>query len=155
MLAKPGEFRQGKRQDSRDSWIREVLRSRPGSSRSAENGLTELALRNREVAAKRYCGFNMVRNARQRQRDYWSDRVMDIVIIYRLLISSFRPLPSPFAKGGLYRLTDTRRLLPAILLVLIIGSPVDALDRIRIAVSNPNMPNLTVAVAQKKSFFKG
>jgi NitT/TauT family transport system substrate-binding protein len=30
----------------------------------------------------------------------------------------------------------------------------DALDRIRIAVSNPNMPNLTVAVAQKKSFFK-
>ncbi len=79
---------------------------------------------------------------------------MDIVIIYRLLISSFRPLPSPFAKGGLYRLTDTRRLLPAILLVLIIGSPVDALDRIRIAVSNPNMPNLTVAVAQKKSFFK-
>jgi NitT/TauT family transport system substrate-binding protein len=30
----------------------------------------------------------------------------------------------------------------------------DALDPIRIAVSNPNMPNLTVAVAQKKGFFK-
>ena len=30
----------------------------------------------------------------------------------------------------------------------------DALDRIRIAVSNPNMPNLTVAVAQQKSFFR-
>lgn len=29
-----------------------------------------------------------------------------------------------------------------------------ALDRIRIAVSNPNMPNLTVAVAQSKGFFK-
>src|SRR5215470_16785471 len=29
-----------------------------------------------------------------------------------------------------------------------------ALDRIRIAVSNPNMPNLTVAVAQAKGFFK-
>jgi hypothetical protein len=30
-----------------------------------------------------------------------------------------------------------------------------ALDRIRIAVSNPNMPNLTVAVAQKRGFFQG
>src|SRR5262245_44737728 len=30
----------------------------------------------------------------------------------------------------------------------------DAFDRIRIAVSNPNMPNLTVAVAQQKSFFR-
>jgi len=29
-----------------------------------------------------------------------------------------------------------------------------ALERIRIAVSNPNMPNLTVAVAQTKGFFK-
>ena len=29
-----------------------------------------------------------------------------------------------------------------------------ASDRIRIAVSNPNMPNLTVAVAQAKGFFK-
>lgn len=29
-----------------------------------------------------------------------------------------------------------------------------ALDRIRIAVSNPNMPNLTVATAQTKGFFK-
>jgi NitT/TauT family transport system substrate-binding protein len=29
-----------------------------------------------------------------------------------------------------------------------------ALDRIRIAASNPNMPNLTVAVAQKQGFFK-
>ena len=79
---------------------------------------------------------------------------MDIGIIYCPLISSFRLLTSPFAKGSLYQLTDTSRLLPAILLVLIIGSPVDALDRIRIAVSNPNMPNLTVAVAQKKNFFK-
>lgn len=33
-------------------------------------------------------------------------------------------------------------------------NPVDAADRIRIAVSNPNMPNLTVAIAQKKGFFK-
>ena len=33
-------------------------------------------------------------------------------------------------------------------------SPAEAFDRIRIAVSNPNMPNLTAAVAQKKGFFK-
>ena len=79
---------------------------------------------------------------------------MDIGIIDCFLISSFLLLTSPCAKGSLYQLTDASRLLPAILLVLIIGSPVDALDRIRIAVSNPNMPNLTVAVAQKKNFFK-
>jgi ABC-type nitrate/sulfonate/bicarbonate transport system substrate-binding protein len=44
------------------------------------------------------------------------------------------------------------------LLVLIASlffiSSVDAVDRIRIAVSNPNMPNLTAAMAQKKGFFK-
>jgi NitT/TauT family transport system substrate-binding protein len=34
------------------------------------------------------------------------------------------------------------------------STSVDALDRIRIAVSNPNMPNLTVATAQAKGFFK-
>jgi ABC-type nitrate/sulfonate/bicarbonate transport system substrate-binding protein len=37
---------------------------------------------------------------------------------------------------------------------LCLTSSVDAVDRIRIAVSNPNMPNLTVAMAQKKGFFK-
>jgi ABC-type nitrate/sulfonate/bicarbonate transport system substrate-binding protein len=37
---------------------------------------------------------------------------------------------------------------------LLLTSPVDAVDRVRIAVSNPNMPNLTVAMAQKKGFFK-
>ena len=37
---------------------------------------------------------------------------------------------------------------------LFLTSSVDAVDRIRIAVSNPNMPNLTVAMAQKKGFFK-
>lgn len=34
------------------------------------------------------------------------------------------------------------------------GQPAEALDRIRIGVSNPNMPNLTVAVAQYRGFFK-
>jgi NitT/TauT family transport system substrate-binding protein len=34
------------------------------------------------------------------------------------------------------------------------GADIHALDRARIAVSNPNMPNLTVAVAQAKGFFK-
>jgi len=37
---------------------------------------------------------------------------------------------------------------------LCFSTSVDALDRIRIAVSNPNMPNLTVATAQAKGFFK-
>ncbi len=37
---------------------------------------------------------------------------------------------------------------------LLFTAPVDAGDRIRIAVSNPNMPNLTAAMAQKKGFFK-
>ena len=40
------------------------------------------------------------------------------------------------------------------LVTLLWLNQVDALDRIRMAVSNPNMPNLTVAVAQKKGFFK-
>jgi ABC-type nitrate/sulfonate/bicarbonate transport system substrate-binding protein len=40
------------------------------------------------------------------------------------------------------------------LVTLLWLNQVAALDRIRMAVSNPNMPNLTVAVAQKKGFFK-
>lgn len=39
-------------------------------------------------------------------------------------------------------------------LFLRLTASAEALDRIRIAVSNPNMPNLTSAVAQKKDFFK-
>jgi len=41
-----------------------------------------------------------------------------------------------------------------IALVIFLGAPSMALDRIRIAVSNPNMPNLTVAMAQKNGLFK-
>src|SRR5689334_15109963 len=37
---------------------------------------------------------------------------------------------------------------------LLIGVPLQAADRIRIAVSNPNMPNLTAATAQRNGFFK-
>jgi NitT/TauT family transport system substrate-binding protein len=37
---------------------------------------------------------------------------------------------------------------------ILLGAPAMAADRIRIAVSNPNMPNLTVAMAQKNGFFK-
>ena len=37
---------------------------------------------------------------------------------------------------------------------LCFSAPADAFDRIRIAVSNPNMPNLTVATAQTRGFFK-
>src|SRR5688500_7395973 len=50
------------------------------------------------------------------------------------------------------------RLLMIFLVIFLVSldftNPVDAADRIRIAVSNPNMPNLTVAIAQKKGFFK-
>ncbi len=42
----------------------------------------------------------------------------------------------------------------AFLPLLLIVSQVQSADRIRIAVSNPNMPNLTVAAAQYRGFFK-
>ncbi len=38
--------------------------------------------------------------------------------------------------------------------MIFLGAPAMALDRIRVAVSNPNMPNLTVAMAQKNGLFK-
>jgi NitT/TauT family transport system substrate-binding protein len=41
-----------------------------------------------------------------------------------------------------------------IIAIILISSPVDAAELIRIAVSNPNMPNLTVAIAQRRGFFK-
>ena len=41
-----------------------------------------------------------------------------------------------------------------ILTILLLPLQVEALDRIRIAVSNPNMPNLTAAMAQHRGFFK-
>ena len=37
---------------------------------------------------------------------------------------------------------------------ILLSHPALALDRLRIAASNPNMPNLTVATAQAKGFFK-
>jgi NitT/TauT family transport system substrate-binding protein len=47
-----------------------------------------------------------------------------------------------------------RPLSAAIFACFLLGARADAADKLRIAVSNPNMPNLTVAVAQKKGFFK-
>ena len=44
-------------------------------------------------------------------------------------------------------------LIPAAI-VIFFGAPAQALERIRVAVSNPNMPNLTVAMAQKNGLFK-
>ena len=41
-----------------------------------------------------------------------------------------------------------------IAIVIFLGAPAQALERIRVAVSNPNMPNLTVAMAQKNGLFK-
>ena len=46
------------------------------------------------------------------------------------------------------------QILAALVTLLWLSPPASALDRVRISVSNPNMPNLTVAVAQKKGFFK-
>ena len=46
------------------------------------------------------------------------------------------------------------KLLILITFVIFLGAPAQALDRIRVAVSNPNMPNLTVAMAQKNGLFK-
>ena len=48
----------------------------------------------------------------------------------------------------------TRSFVVVTLLLLFLLSSATAADRIRIAVSNPNLPNLTSAVAQKKGFFK-
>jgi NitT/TauT family transport system substrate-binding protein len=46
------------------------------------------------------------------------------------------------------------KLFSFFLAFFFVGSHAQALDRIRISVSNPNMPNLTAAVAQKQGFFK-
>jgi NitT/TauT family transport system substrate-binding protein len=46
------------------------------------------------------------------------------------------------------------RRLSILAIVLSGGSTAGALDRIRVAVSNPNMPNLTVAIARTQGFFK-
>lgn len=47
-----------------------------------------------------------------------------------------------------------KRFALSIAFLFLLYSHAGAMDRIRIAVSNPNMPNLTSAVAQKKGFFK-
>ena len=45
-------------------------------------------------------------------------------------------------------------LIVGIAICFRLGSAADAAERIRIAVSNPNMPNLTAEMAQKGNFFK-
>jgi hypothetical protein len=52
-----------------------------------------------------------------------------------------RPCPSPSAQGNSERVARASILLGTILAVLAIHSPTQAIDQIRIAVSNPNMPN--------------
>src|SRR6478672_3645256 len=49
---------------------------------------------------------------------------------------------------------ETMKTLLVLITAALLFHPAFALDRVRIAASNPNMPNLTVAVAQKKGFFK-
>lgn len=56
-------------------------------------------------------------------------------------VSSFRLYPLSFSSSVL-------------LAMMLAAGSAGAADRVRIAVSNPNMPNLTVAAAQKQGFFK-
>jgi NitT/TauT family transport system substrate-binding protein len=51
-------------------------------------------------------------------------------------------------------LKASAKLLIPVAIVIFLGAPAQALERIRVAVSNPNMPNLTVAMAQKNGLFK-
>ena len=46
------------------------------------------------------------------------------------------------------------KIILAIAALLSLASQGQALERIRVSVSNPNMPNLTAAIAQQKGFFK-
>jgi len=60
---------------------------------------------------------------------------------------------------SIHLVTLSFRLHPSSFLFILLASfltpsVADAIDRVRIAVSNPNMPNLTVAMAQKKGFLK-
>src|SRR5574341_640957 len=78
--------------------------------------------------------------------EYWSDGAMGLAT-NGILTSSFRLHPSSFVRLGVI-------LIAAAVTLLTLCTCANALDRIRVAVSNPNMPNLTVAMAQKKGFFK-
>jgi len=53
-----------------------------------------------------------------------------------------------------FRLHPSTVLLAGLLTLLFIPTTASAVDKIRIAVSNPNMPNLTAAMAQQRGFFK-
>ena len=57
-------------------------------------------------------------------------------------------------RGIEYQTRMTIALVSFIFTWLVVAAPALALDRIRIAVSNPNMPNLTVQMAQQRGLFK-
>ncbi|MSP39969.1 MAG: ABC transporter substrate-binding protein [Deltaproteobacteria bacterium] len=57
-------------------------------------------------------------------------------------------------KTSAFRLHPSSFAVTCWLALLLIVATVDAADKIRIAVSNPNMPNLTTQLAQNKGFFK-
>ncbi|HSK28521.1 MAG TPA: ABC transporter substrate-binding protein [Candidatus Limnocylindria bacterium] len=67
---------------------------------------------------------------------------LETIVTFRLHPSSLRLYPCLFFATAIFF------TLP------VVAGSADAVDRIRIAVSNPNMPNLTVAVAQQQGFFK-
>ncbi len=67
--------------------------------------------------------------------------------------------PSGVMGRGICFAASSFRSYPASIFLILLASLLSvstaaAVDRIRIAVSNPNMPNLTVAMAQQKGFFK-
>lgn len=69
-------------------------------------------------------------------------------ITARGLFFNFRLHP-PF-----FRLYPSSFFAAVLLFTFAAAASANAVDRIRIAVSNPNMPNLTAAVAQQRGFFK-
>jgi NitT/TauT family transport system substrate-binding protein len=60
----------------------------------------------------------------------------------------------PTERSTFFRHALAKTCIVALVTSVIAISSVEALDKVRVAVSNPNMPNLTVAAAQQNGFFK-
>jgi ABC-type nitrate/sulfonate/bicarbonate transport system substrate-binding protein len=67
--------------------------------------------------------------------------------------TKFRMVGAPDI-ASFFRHTVAKTSIVALLASVIFISRAEGLDKVRIAVSNPNMPNLTVAMAQQNGFFK-
>jgi NitT/TauT family transport system substrate-binding protein len=67
--------------------------------------------------------------------------------------TKFRMVGAPDI-ASFFRHAVAKTSIVALLASVIFISRAEGLDKVRIAVSNPNMPNLTVAMAQQNGFFK-